>query len=111
MGTFDAERLGLRIDPLASGALAIEGLIEFSVAIERVAQACPHADRHHRGAAFLFPIWMMNWASAPSIGLGFKGTDIFAALMFDETTGDRKSTRLNSSHSQISDSVFCLKKK
>src|SRR2546430_2339408 len=25
--------------------------------------------------------------------------------------GDRKSTRLNSSHSQISDPVFCLKKK
>src|SRR2546430_6701086 len=27
------------------------------------------------------------------------------------TTGDRKSTRLNSSHSQISYAVFCLKKK
>src|SRR2546430_13548038 len=25
-------------------------------------------------------------------------------------SGDRKSTRLNSSHSQISDAVFCLKK-
>src|SRR5688572_32533101 len=30
------------------------------------------------------------------------------ALLFD---GDRKSTRLNSSHSQISYAVFCLKKK
>src|SRR2546430_12781069 len=28
-----------------------------------------------------------------------------------ETTQDRKSTRLNSSHSQISYAVFCLKKK
>src|SRR2546430_11202193 len=28
-----------------------------------------------------------------------------------EGTGDRKSTRLNSSHSQISYAVFCLKKK
>src|SRR2546430_7086382 len=28
-----------------------------------------------------------------------------------DTTGDRKSTRLNSSHSQISYAVFCLKKK
>src|SRR2546427_7771245 len=28
-----------------------------------------------------------------------------------ESTGDRKSTRLNSSHSQISYAVFCLKKK
>src|SRR2546430_4246506 len=29
----------------------------------------------------------------------------------DTGTGDRKSTRLNSSHSQISYAVFCLKKK
>src|SRR2546430_9730614 len=29
----------------------------------------------------------------------------------DEMKGDRKSTRLNSSHSQISYAVFCLKKK
>src|SRR5206468_6456969 len=28
-----------------------------------------------------------------------------------EQTGDRKSTRLNSSHDQISYAVFCLKKK
>src|SRR2546427_8205367 len=28
-----------------------------------------------------------------------------------DCTGDRKSTRLNSSHSQISYAVFCLKKK
>src|SRR2546427_3619363 len=30
---------------------------------------------------------------------------------FDIYVGDRKSTRLNSSHSQISYAVFCLKKK
>src|SRR2546427_4585145 len=30
---------------------------------------------------------------------------------FDSIRGDRKSTRLNSSHSQISYAVFCLKKK
>src|SRR5688572_32288104 len=29
----------------------------------------------------------------------------------DASSGDRKSTRLNSSHSQISYAVFCLKKK
>src|SRR2546430_13271762 len=29
----------------------------------------------------------------------------------DRAAGDRKSTRLNSSHSQISYAVFCLKKK
>src|SRR5256886_7898896 len=41
----------------------------------------------------------------------------FALVLGNETTGqrpwqgDRKSTRLNSSHSQISYAVFCLKKK
>src|SRR2546430_9526689 len=32
-------------------------------------------------------------------------------FVLDEITVDRKSTRLNSSHSQISYAVFCLKKK
>src|SRR3712207_7857237 len=35
----------------------------------------------------------------------------FAALLFDEFRRDRKSTRLNSSHANISYAVFCLKKK
>src|SRR2546430_10148258 len=34
-----------------------------------------------------------------------------AALHNGRPSGDRKSTRLNSSHSQISYAVFCLKKK
>src|SRR2546430_10572534 len=34
-----------------------------------------------------------------------------AYRLFGRTGGDRKSTRLNSSHSQISYAVFCLKKK
>src|SRR2546427_6344982 len=38
---------------------------------------------------------------------GFAGADMRTAL----TVADRKSTRLNSSHSQISYAVFCLKKK
>src|SRR5438270_10221089 len=37
------------------------------------------------------------------------GARFVAPLHFDEP--DRKSTRLNSSHSQISYAVFCLKKK
>src|SRR2546430_5811968 len=32
-------------------------------------------------------------------------------VLVADTRGDRKSTRLNSSHSQISYAVFCLKKK
>src|SRR5690348_17559297 len=36
---------------------------------------------------------------------------IAALIRSDETYGDRKSTRLNSSHPSISYAVFCLKKK
>src|SRR2546430_11349566 len=36
---------------------------------------------------------------------------IGASRVFRVLDGDRKSTRLNSSHSQISYAVFCLKKK
>src|SRR5688572_31798515 len=37
--------------------------------------------------------------------------DLLGGLLSLEMSGDRKSTRLNSSHSQISYAVFCLKKK
>src|SRR2546427_8680117 len=40
-------------------------------------------------------------------GLG----DIVICATLEPTHADRKSTRLNSSHSQISYAVFCLKKK
>src|SRR2546430_13614794 len=46
--------------------------------------------------------------------LGERGTfaDMGATIAeYFEVEGDRKSTRLNSSHSQISYAVFCLKKK
>src|SRR2546427_5390835 len=33
------------------------------------------------------------------------------SILLVQISGDRKSTRLNSSHSQISYAVFCLKKK
>src|SRR6266567_9324585 len=46
-------------------------------------------------------------SSAPATG-PFKRT---AARAPSRPTRDRKSTRLNSSHSQISYAVFCLKKK
>src|SRR2546430_10391772 len=38
-------------------------------------------------------------------------TETFTTSGLIPTTRDRKSTRLNSSHSQISYAVFCLKKK
>src|SRR5688572_31572829 len=39
------------------------------------------------------------------------GAHLITASLGGEVTLDRKSTRLNSSHSQISYAVFCLKKK
>src|SRR5256886_4222850 len=38
-------------------------------------------------------------------------TDLSSGIKAHVISGDRKSTRLNSSHSQISYAVFCLKKK
>src|SRR5256886_3600214 len=46
-----------------------------------------------------------NWFSAPEFRDLSEQNRSFSAI------SDRKSTRLNSSHSQISYAVFCLKKK
>src|SRR2546430_11003132 len=43
--------------------------------------------------------------------LGFWGIVLATLFLVVGWLGDRKSTRLNSSHSQISYAVFCLKKK
>src|SRR2546430_11005160 len=43
-------------------------------------------------------------------GIG-RGTQGLRAIEVIVSSSDRKSTRLNSSHSQISYAVFCLKKK
>src|SRR3989442_6564541 len=67
----------------------------------------------------LFPyttLFRSIWASATTIhmeGLGL-GTGLPATAFIDrdgQIVGDRKSTRLNSSHVRISYAVFCLKKK
>src|ERR1035437_10508178 len=52
----------------------------------------------------------------PVTGHGFissqrMGLDVFAGIHPDAPVVDRKSTRLNSSHANISYAVFCLKKK
>src|SRR2546430_8245867 len=44
-------------------------------------------------------------------GVGVHADDLLLALLQLLLVGDRKSTRLNSSHSQISYAVFCFKKK
>src|SRR2546429_8115740 len=46
-----------------------------------------------------------------SILLADAATRVVAGLLVGALAGDRKSTRLNSSHGYISYAVFCLKKK
>src|SRR2546430_15756359 len=57
----------------------------------------------------LFRSWVSDRHDAASRGATARGPRVRAAL--PPPCGDRKSTRLNSSHSQISYAVFCLKKK
>src|SRR5256886_7138498 len=54
---------------------------------------------------------LMTLLTLKRAGVPLKRDVIFLATADEEIGGDRKSTRLNSSHSQISYAVFCLKKK
>src|SRR5205085_8679714 len=61
----------------------------------------------------LFPyttLFRSDMKAEDTVTIDLEGKSSFADAMV-VTSGDRKSTRLNSSHSQISYAVFCLKKK
>src|SRR2546430_11752689 len=58
----------------------------------------PIGDAHHPGCERLDALQRINHVNTRS-------------LFRQSRSADRKSTRLNSSHSQISYAVFCLKKK
>src|SRR5256886_8611814 len=73
--------------------------------------------KHYRIPANVFVVSIVDPEEAPIFAAD---TDRFITLRFhdldpewpvDPEREDRKSTRLNSSHSQISYAVFCLKKK
>src|SRR3712207_7505287 len=49
--------------------------------------------------------------AAVPVGLGLAGIAVLALVGSPQPLLDRKSTRLNSSHANISYAVFCLKKK
>src|SRR2546430_4110883 len=85
--------------------------------------------KHGRGVAtcrtsdgWSAPAFVSVGGGSWGLQIGVEGVDLVMLVMNDqgfqhllsskfELTGDRKSTRLNSSHSQISYAVFCLKKK
>src|SRR5205814_9791365 len=67
---------------------------------------------------FLMPISLRRLSKCALIKLNFARADCFrisgspnSSTFHLRTSGDRKSTRLNSSHLGISYAVFCLKKK
>src|SRR5256886_8168775 len=63
---------------------------------------------------FRSPAAAVSVVGAAGLGAGGLGAGVFfsgATLAGWVAGADRKSTRLNSSHSQISYAVFCLKKK
>src|SRR3712207_8365646 len=58
------------------------------------------------------PIWRCPQTTDTVASLWLNGKKGFTEKFFSkETEEDRKSTRLNSSHANISYAVFCLKKK
>src|SRR2546430_6714916 len=67
-------------------------------------------------ARFQNPIEFLEYchqlgAGGVQVGIGRRDADYATRLRTRAEALDRKSTRLNSSHSQISYAVFCLKKK
>src|SRR2546430_12259431 len=58
----------------------------------------------------LFPYTTL-FRSRIRVIIAIQGVDGGESRLVPDGTRDRKSTRLNSSHSQISYAVFCLKKK
>src|SRR2546430_5776899 len=60
------------------------------------------------GPPEFFAIQLLTFSSFVGLGGGNPLKSLVSILI---DTRDRKSTRLNSSHSQISYAVFCLKKK
>src|SRR2546430_11697675 len=64
-----------------------------------------------RSRAFRWRVRSDLWVSRCVIGIWVPVSTLHTAVFQKSGRRDRKSTRLNSSHSQISYAVFCLKKK
>src|SRR5690554_7205683 len=91
-------------------------IADLLVGIEHHADSCDQglARRQHLDTALpklQQPVVMHLLQLGPAIGEVGEELDIEAFFDVTESQGERKSTRLNSSHVRISYAVFCLKKK
>src|SRR5690606_40577284 len=64
-----------------------------------------------RAQAIRVMMMELNRISSHLVAMGTFGMELGASRPGARRSGDRKSTRLNSSHVKISYAVFCLKKK
>src|SRR5205085_9255041 len=99
--------------PQATGTLirdaAIEKVLERTASLlewEKPLEQGSGPVRRGRGIALGFKACIANTTSLAAVQINADGS----CTVYISTV-DRKSTRLNSSHSQISYAVFCLKKK
>src|SRR2546427_3608184 len=67
--------------------------------------------RPPRSTLFPYTTLFRSRSLAPESAMAATAEDWIPRVLAWRGSGDRKSTRLNSSHSQISYAVFCLKKK
>src|SRR5947209_15192459 len=70
------------------------------------------ADRRESGPLYNIPMLTLYGVGFSGVALGIARSSLAAFMQLAQTKKpDRKSTRLNSSHANISYAVFCLKKK
>src|SRR5690242_12599226 len=97
--------------PAASGASGGNGPMHFALRQQGPAQVCGTTCRTYVVASGAItadtPTEFRNFAK----NLNLKGALVVLESEGGSVHGDRKSTRLNSSHMSISYAVFCLKKK
>src|SRR5688572_12550327 len=89
------------------GVTGVHDIIEGEVGFGAATSTAPDWSKATRGLGSDYHITRITFKNHGCCGHAFPSLDAVQTLR-DE---DRKSTRLNSSHSQISYAVFCLKKK